>query len=209
MLLLKFGKKILVYSMIKRVTIFCASSIRIDAQYIDEAYKLGKLLAAAGIELIYGGGKVGLMGAVSSGALDSGGKVIGVIPEFMRDLELGREDINELRIVKDMHKRVEMLIEDSDMLIALPGGVGTFDELMQSIAWKTLGLIIKPIIIVNSNNFFEHILKSLIHAEEEGFMHVENKYLWSSLAASTDVLAYIEKINKLSVSNQIKVEKLW
>ncbi len=193
--------------MIKRATVFCASSGLIDKIYIEEAYNLGKMLAESGIELIYGGGKVGLMGAVSSGALDAGGKVIGVIPEFMDSLELGRKEIYDLRIVKDMHERVKMLIEDSDMLIALPGGVGTFDELMQAIAWKTLGLIIKPIVMLNTNNFFVHIIRSLEEAETQGFMHVPNKFLWQVVSTPGEIVQFIENKN-LTKINYIKIEEI-
>ncbi len=193
--------------MIKRATVFCASSSKINEIYINEAYQLGKQLAENGIELLYGGGKVGLMGAVSSGALNAGGKVIGVIPEFMESLELGRKEIHELRIVKDMHQRVKTLIEDSDMLIALPGGVGTFDELMQAIAWKTLGLIIKPIVLLNTNNFFVHIINSLQDAEEQGFMHVPNKFLWSVVDTPKDIIRFIEKKNLLNV-NTVNIKKI-
>ncbi len=175
---------------------FCASSSKIDPHYTESAYNLGKMLANAGIELIYGGGKVGLMGAVSSGSLDAGGTVIGVIPEFMKNLELGRKDIAELRVVPDMHERVKMLIEDSDMLIALPGGVGTFDELMQAIAWKTLGLIVKPILLVNTKNYFKHIINALEDAEVQGFMHVANTNLWHALSTPEDVLQYISRIQQ-------------
>jgi uncharacterized protein (TIGR00730 family) len=192
--------------MIKRATVFCASSTKIDERYTEEAYKLGKLLAGRGIELIYGGGKVGLMGAVSSGALDAGGKVTGIIPEFMDGLELGRQDIYELRIVRDMHERVKMLIEDSDIIIALPGGVGTFDELMQAIAWKTLGLIIKPVLLVNTNNFFVHIINALEDAEQQGFMHVANKNLWQAVETSEQVLQFIDS-NNVNV-NTINIQSL-
>jgi uncharacterized protein (TIGR00730 family) len=191
--------------MIKRATVFCASSNKIEKYYTEEAYKLGELLAGSGIELIYGGGKAGLMGAISSGALSAGGRVIGVIPKFMDSLELGRKDIAELRIVKDMHERVKMLIEDSDILIALPGGVGTFDELMQAIAWKTLGLIIKPILLVNTNNFFVHIMNALDDVEIKGFMHVPNKNLWRAIVAPSEVLQYIQEI-QIDV-NTINVQK--
>ena len=195
--------------MIKRVTVFCASSERIDKYYSNEAYRLGNMLAENGIEVIYGGGKRGLMGALSDGVLDAGGKIIGVIPKFMENLELGRKDIYELRVVKDMHKRVSMLIKDSDMLIALPGGVGTFDELMQAIAWKTLGLIIKPILIVNTNNFFEYIIKSLQRAEEENFMHVSNKNLWKEVTALESVINEINKTNDKSHTFNFSGGKIW
>jgi len=195
--------------MIKRVIVFCASSAKIDKYYIDEAYELGRMLAQNGIELLYGGGKIGLMGAVSAGALSAGGRVIGVIPKFMENLELGRKDIYELRVVRDMHERVSMLINDSDMLIALPGGVGTYDELMQALAWKTLGLIIKPILIVNTNNFFAHIIKALKHAEREGFMHVLNEHLWSEINSLDEIMSLIEESNKFNKIININSGELW
>lgn len=182
-------------AMIKRVSIFCASSYRVDEHYLNEAYKLGRLLAENDIEIIYGGGRRGLMGSVSSGSLEANGIVIGVIPEFMKSLELGRQDIQELRVVDTMHQREEQLINDSDLIICLPGGIGTFEELTQAIAWKTLGLIIKPILIVNMNNYFEHLLKAFDKALEEKFMKEEHRELWQVVDNVDEVISEIKRIN--------------
>jgi len=181
--------------MINRVCVFCASSERVDRSFLDEAFKLGKLLGINGIELIYGGGKRGLMGRLSDGALSVNGKVIGVIPDFMNSLELGRKDINELREVQSMHDREAMLINQSDAILALPGGIGTFEELTQAIAWKYLGIIIKPIIIVNFNGYFEHILKAFTQAIDLGFMTPEHASLWDVVSNAEEAVDLVNSIN--------------
>jgi len=182
--------------MIKRVCVFCASSERVHTSFLDEAYKLGKLLSINGIELIYGGGKRGLMGRLSDGALSVNGKVIGVIPNFMSTLELGRTDLNELREVQSMHDREAIMINQSDAIIALPGGIGTFEELTQAIAWKYLGIIIKPIIIVNFNGYFEHILKAFTQAIDLGFMTPEHASLWSIVGSAEESVEKLKSINR-------------
>lgn len=181
--------------MIKKVCVFCASSEKVDKSFLDEAYHLGELLATNGIELIYGGGKRGLMGRVSDGALTNNGKVIGVIPDFMTSLELGRTDLNELREVPSMHDREAMMINQSDAIVALPGGIGTFEELTQAIAWKYLGIIIKPILIVNFNGYFEHILKAFYQAIDLGFMTQEHASLWRVVETAKEAVEMLKSIN--------------
>lgn len=155
---------------IKRVTVFAASSEQIDNIYKTAAYELGVFLAKNNIEVIYGGGKIGLMGKLSDGALSAGGKVSGIIPKFMMDLEWGRQDIHQLIEVSTMHVREDYLITNCDAIIALPGGIGTLEELLQAMSWKYLGLIIKPIIIYNINNYFDNLLNLLNQTISEGFM---------------------------------------
>ena len=137
----------------KRVTVYCASSSSVNEKYLESAEDLGKSLARNGIEIIYGGGKVGLMGRLADGVLSEGGKVIGVIPNFMQDIELGHNGISELRVVGDMHIRQAMMLKETDCIVALPGGSGTMHEVLEAISWKRLGLIITPVIIVNLNNY--------------------------------------------------------
>ncbi|MFC2131928.1 TIGR00730 family Rossman fold protein, partial [Bacteroidota bacterium] len=133
----------------KKVTVFCAASKNCDKVYLDEAEKLGKMLAQTGREIIYGGGKIGLMGSLADGALLEGGKITGIIPEFLNDLELGHDGITELREVKSLHERESQMLLKTDCIIALPGGIGTFSELLQAITWKRLCQINSKIIIVN------------------------------------------------------------
>jgi conserved hypothetical protein, DprA/Smf-related, family 2 len=135
--------------MIEYVTCFCASSNRVDKYYLDSAYELGEILARNHKTVIYGGGKVGLMGRLAQGVLDNKGQIIGVIPKFMQKYELGHNGITRLIEVDTMHQREEIMISRADCIVALPGGCGTFEELLQAITWKRLKIISAPIIIVN------------------------------------------------------------
>ena len=181
--------------MINRICIFAGSSDNCAKIYHEEAFMLGKKLAEMNVEIIYGGGKVGLMGSLSSGALSSGGRVIGVIPQFMQNLELGRKDVYELHEVGSMHEREAKMMIESDAIAALPGGIGTFEEITQAIAWKLLGLIIKPIYIVNINNYFSHLLAQFDKAIDENFMKTEHNKLWQVVTSVDELIAEIKKLN--------------
>ena len=141
-----------------RTAVYCGSSRETEEDFLLQAFQFGKILAEEGIEIVYGGGKAGMMGSLAEGALSAGGRVTGVIPFFLENLELGNRDIAELLEVSSMHERQRVMMERSDCIVALPGGIGTFAELTEAIAWKKLGLIISPIIIVNYKQFFSYIL---------------------------------------------------
>lgn len=177
-----------------RVTVYCAASIDVDEFYINEAYRLGRQIAESHREIIYGGGHIGLMGKVADGANSVGGKVIGVIPEFLENLELGHKSITELRKVKDMHERQAMMLKETDCVVALPGGCGTFLELLEAITWKRLGLITVPIIIVNLKGYFSPLVEMLNKAIDEGFMRNEYLALWKEAATVDEAM---EMINNL------------
>ena len=140
---------------ISRVCIFCASSTQVHPEYFEAANRLGKELAKEDVTIIYGGGAAGLMGEVATSALAQGGKVIGILPGFMSDLEWGHTGLTELRLVDNMRERKQMMIENVDAVIALPGGCGTLEELLEVITLKRLGIFLKPIILVNVRSFFD------------------------------------------------------
>ena len=148
-------------SEIKRVAVYAASSSQVSCEYIDAAAELGRTLAAEGIEIVYGAGKVGLMGALADAALDAGGKVTGVIPQFMVDNGWCREKLTNLIVTPDMHTRKEKIVSLADATIALPGGVGTLEELMEIITWKQLGLYANPIVILNTRGYFNPLNEML------------------------------------------------
>jgi uncharacterized protein (TIGR00730 family) len=175
----------------KRVSVFCASSPYCDEFYNNEAYKLGQMIANVGFEIIYGGGKLGVMGSLADGALSNGGKVIGVIPYFLNDLELGHKHLTKLHVVRTMHERESKLILDCDYIIALPGGTGTFSELLQALAWRQLGLISKPIIVINLNNYYFHLIELFKKAEEESFVNEQHKELWTVVNSCEDAIQII------------------
>lgn len=166
-------------SEIKRVAVYAASSSQVSSEYIDAAAELGRTLAAEGIEIVYGAGKVGLMGALADAALDAGGKVTGVIPQFMVDNGWCREKLTNLIVTPDMHTRKEKIVTLADATIALPGGVGTLEELMEIITWKQLGLYANPIVILNTRGYFNPLKEMLERAVEEKFMREIHRNLWS------------------------------
>lgn len=166
-------------SEIKRVAVYAASSSQVSSEYIDAAAELGRTLAAEGIEIVYGAGKVGLMGALADAALDAGGKVTGVIPQFMVDNGWCREKLTNLIVTPDMHTRKEKIVSLADATIALPGGVGTLEELTEIITWKQLGLYANPIVILNTRGYFNPLKEMLERAVEEKFMREIHRNLWS------------------------------
>ena len=166
-------------SEIKRVAVYAASSSQVSSEYIDAAAELGRTLAAEGIEIVYGAGKVGLMGALADAALDAGGKVTGVIPQFMVDNGWCREKLTNLIVTPDMHTRKEKIVSLADATIALPGGVGTLEELMEIITWKQLGLYANPIVILNTRGYFNPLKEMLERAVEEKCMREIHRNLWS------------------------------
>ena len=166
-------------SEIKRVAVYAASSSQVSSEYIDAAAELGRTLAAEGIEIVYGAGKVGLMGALADAARDAGGKVTGVIPQFMVDNGWCREKLTNLIVTPDMHTRKEKIVSLADATIALPGGVGTLEELMEIITWKQLGLYANPIVILNTRGYFNPLKEMLERAVEEKFMREIHRNLWS------------------------------
>src|SRR3954466_583412 len=156
------------------VCIFCGSSAGKDAVYADAARETGEIIARAGHTLIYGGGNVGLMGIVADAALSAGGKVIGVIPDFLIKREVGHRGLTELIEVRSMHERKKKMADLTDAFVALPGGWGTLDELAEILTWRQLGLINQPIGLLNINSFFSPLVSQMETMLENGFIRVEN-----------------------------------
>jgi uncharacterized protein (TIGR00730 family) len=163
--------------MIRNVAVFCASAHGLHSAYRADAEHLGRTLAARNIGVIYGGANVGLMQAVAEGALAADGKVIGVIPEVLVDLEVAHHGITELHITSTMHTRKALIGEKADAFIALPGGFGTFEELFEVLAWHTLKLHAKPILLLNTLGFYEKLLAFLDHCVTEGMLKQKNRQL--------------------------------
>ena len=164
---------------IRSVCVYCASSERTDPVYHEAATHLGTALAAEGIGIVYGGGSTGSMGRVADAALRAGGKVTGVLPQFMDELEWGNRRLTELRVVADMHERKRVMLELSDAVVALPGGCGTLEELFEAITWKRLGLYFGPVVLVNVNGFYDPCLALLSRCVDERFMDEKHRAMWS------------------------------
>lgn len=158
-----------------RYTVFCGSSTGNKAAYVQQARALGKALAQHQIGVVYGGAKVGLMGAIADGALENGGEVIGVLPLFLADVELGHTGLSELLFVETMHERKAKMDELSDGIIALPGGYGTLEEFFEVLTWGQLGLHKKTIALFNVDGFYNPLLQMIETMVEQGFLKEENK----------------------------------
>lgn len=163
---------------ITSVTVYCASSTQIDECYFEAARRLGMLLAQKEIRIVNGAGSMGLMATVSDAALEAGGKVTGVIPSFMVEQGWHHQQLSELRITDTMHERKQLMADLSEGVVALPGGCGTLEELLEIITWKQLGLYIHPIVILNTNGYFDALIKQLNHAVDEHFMRQQHKAIW-------------------------------
>ena len=175
----------------QRVCVYCASSTEAHPDHYAAARTLGRVLAEQAITIVYGGGSVGSMGALADAALAAGGRLIGILPKFMNDLEWGHKSLTELRLVDDMHHRKRMMIEESDAIVALPGGSGTFEELLEAITWKRLGLVVSPIVIVNVRGFYDPLRELLDRAITERFMDERHRQMWTFVDHPEDVLAAI------------------
>lgn len=159
----------------KSIAVFCGSSSGSKDYYYEQAFNLGKKLAHLEIDMIYGGSNAGLMGAVANGALSEGGKVVGVIPEFLVDKELAHNGITELILVKSMHERKYKMNELCDGVIALPGGYGTLDELFEMLTWGQLGLHKKPVALYNIHGYYNTLINLVQHMVSSGFLKESNQ----------------------------------
>lgn len=157
----------------KRVCIYCGSRAGHDPALSRAADEMGRALAAAGLGLVYGGGNIGLMGRVADAALAGGAEVIGVIPRHLQDKEIGHTGVTRLITVPDMHERKRVMAEWSDAFVAMPGGVGTLEELFEIFTWRQLDLHIKPVGLLNTAGFYDHLLRFLDQVVEAGFLRRE------------------------------------
>ena len=169
------------------VCVYCASSNACAPHYREAAYRLGRELAAAGHAVVYGGGRVGSMGALAAGVLDAGGRIVGVIPRFMRDLEWGHGGLSELHVVEDMRARKHQMLARARAVVALPGGTGTLEELLEAMTLKRLGLFSGPIVLVNTGGYFSHLNALLEAAIEQRFMDPVHRALWQLVPEPSDV----------------------
>lgn len=172
---------------IRNVCVFCASSSRAPADYMEAARELGGVLAREGWGVVYGAGGAGLMGQLADGALAAGGRVCGVIPGFMVEMEWGRQDLTEVEVVDTMHRRKARMLERADAVVALPGGCGTMEELLEAITWKRLGLFSGPILLVNIRDFFAPLMEQLRRAVDQHLMNDRHRDIWRAVEHPGDV----------------------
>jgi len=155
---------------VKRLAVYCGSASPTDARYVALARDVGAELAGRGIGVVYGGGRLGLMGAVAAGALGAGGEVIGVIPRALAEAEVANPDCTSLTVVETMHQRKQAFTDLADGFLTLPGGVGTMDELWEAVSWAQLGYHSKPVGLLNAFGFYDHLLAFQRHMIEVGFI---------------------------------------
>lgn len=178
----------------KNICVYCASSGYLDKEYTDAATLLGNLMAEDDRTCICGAGRTGLMGAVSNGCLEAGGKVVGIIPQFMVERGWCHPALSEVIITENIHDRKQKMAQMADALVALPGGCGTFEELLEVITWKQLGLLTKPIIILNTKQYYNPLIEMLNKAVEENFMRKSHSQLWSVATTPEEVMLLVDKI---------------
>jgi uncharacterized protein (TIGR00730 family) len=176
---------------VRNVCVYCGSSPGLDAVYATAARSLGRLMAENGIGLVYGGGGLGLMGAIAKAVLAHGGRVTGIIPEFLSERERMLRDVTELIVVEDMHERKKLMFDKSDAFVALPGGIGTLEELVEQLTWAQLGRHTKPIVLLNAEGFWVPFLALLDHMRTEGFIRPEMAVRVLTADKAEDVLPTI------------------
>jgi uncharacterized protein (TIGR00730 family) len=176
----------------KQICIFCSSSDKIDQAHFDAAEKIAIELTNAGYTIVCGGGSHGLMGTITHTAIQNGGYVVGIMPDFMRKVEWDSKELSELIIVDDMRERKKRMIENVDAVVALAGGCGTLEELAEVITLKRLGKFTKPIVILNTNGFYNHLRELLNKMIDENFMNKQSLDIWNFIDAPEQILEAIE-----------------
>lgn len=182
----------------KSVCVYCGSSPGFRPEYADAARALGQAMAQRGLALVYGGGKVGLMGIVADSVMAHGGVAIGIIPDALMQKEVGHRGLTELHVVRNMHERKQMMADRADAFIAMPGGVGTFEELFETFTWAQLGYHDKPVGLLNVTRFYDGLLSFLNHAVGEGFLkqvHADMLHVSSSPSDMLDKLAAAPRVH--------------
>jgi hypothetical protein len=193
---------------LRRVCVYCGSNPGNDPAYREAAVAVGRDLAGRGIGVVYGGGDVGLMGIVADAAMTAGGEVVGVIPQALFDREVGHRGVTELRVVASMHERKMLMAELSDAFVALPGGVGTLEELIEVFTWTQLGLHEKPCAVLDVNGFYRHLVAFLDHAVTAGFLSAEHRRTLLEVSAAEDLVPAFEAWRPVDVEKWVDRESV-
>jgi uncharacterized protein (TIGR00730 family) len=177
---------------VQRVCVYCGSSGRVAEAFREAARRTGRLLAEAGMELIYGGGHVGLMGLTADAALAAGGRVVGIIPDFLHERELTHKNLSELLVVGSMHERKQRMFERADAFAILPGGLGTLDEAFECMTWKQLGLHDKPIVVVDVDGYWRPLMALIDHGIDAGFAPVKLRAMVDVVPSPEELIALLK-----------------
>jgi uncharacterized protein (TIGR00730 family) len=189
------------------ICVFCGSNGGAQAAYLETAEAVGRGLAQRGVRVVYGGGKVGMMGAVADAARAAGGEVVGVIPQAIFDLEIGHTGLDDLRVVGSMHERKALMAELSDAFIALPGGIGTLEELFEVYTWAQLGIHTKPLGLLDVAGYFQPLVAFLDHAVRERFLRLEMRTLLAVSDDLDELLAALEASEPVSLQKWIDLDQ--
>ena len=175
-----------------KICVYCSSSSKIDKIYFEATEKLAKEFIKENVQVVYGGGGNGLMGHLADIIIDNGGKIKGISPKFMQDIEWTHKRLTDLEIVTTMHERKTKFLENIDAVVALPGGCGTLDELIEAITRKRLGIFTKPVVVINTNGFYDPLQEMLERCVSQNFMDKRHLEMWSIVEDPTQVLATIK-----------------
>ena len=177
-----------------KICVYCSSSSKIEKKYFDSTKELAKELIKENVEVVYGGGGGGLMGHLADVIIDNGGKITGISPKFMQDIEWTHKRLEKLELVDTMHERKSKFLENIDAVIALPGGCGTLDELIEAITLKRLGLFLKPIVIINTQGFYNPLIEMLERCVDQNFMDKRHLKMWNVVDATNNIVDIIKDI---------------
>lgn len=186
----------------RRICVFCGSSTGTSSNYLAEAKSLGQEIAGGGWGMVYGGTSVGLMGATADAALSGGAEVIGVLPQALQDREIAHRGLTKLHLVESMHERKALMASLSDAFIALPGGFGTLDEFFEIVTWAQLKIHSKPCVLVNTDGYFDLLLRFLAHAMKEEFVRPANRRMVQVAKDSAEALLWIQQQWEVASLNQ-------
>lgn len=179
---------------IKSICVYCGSRNGVDPRHVEAARTLGTLMARAGIELVYGGGRIGLMGVVADAVIAGGGKVCGIIPHHLQTVEVGHQGLTELHVVESMHIRKQMMFERSDAFVVLPGGIGTLDETFEMITWRQLRLHDRPVVVVDVAGYWQPYVQMIDHIIGQGFAGAEIRRLYDVVDSAEAVLPLLARL---------------
>jgi uncharacterized protein (TIGR00730 family) len=185
---------------VQSICVYCGSSGRVDEAFRQAAVDLGALIAKHRLELVYGGGRVGLMGLLANAAMAGGARVTGIIPRHLHDFEVGHHGISELRVVDNMHERKRLMFERSDAFAVLPGGLGTLDEAFEIITWKQLGLHDKPIVVVDVGGYWRPYQQLVEHVVENGFATAAALGLYRVVSSPAEALQFLDTAREPAVA---------
>ncbi len=189
---------------IKSICVYCGSRNGVDPRHVEAARTLGTLMARAGIELVYGGGRIGLMGVVADAVLAGGGKVCGIIPHHLQTVEVGHQGLTELHVVESMHIRKQMMFERSDAFVVLPGGIGTLDETFEMITWRQLRLHDRPVVVVDVAGYWQPYAQMIDHIIGQGFAGAEIRRLYDVVDNAEAVLPLLARLPEPAIPARLE-----